>query len=206
MLVWRHGRTSWNLADRYQGQVDIELDAVGIAQAERAAEALATLQPAAILSSDLRRAADTAAALGRRTGLRPVLDKALRETYAGDWQGLTMAEIAQRDPVDFQAWRAGQPVRRGGGELETEVAERALAAITPAVDRLAPGGLLVVATHGGCARVTLGAMLGLQPSDWRLVGGLANCYWSVLEQTGAGWRLTQHNVGSLASEVLGEER
>ena len=69
LVLWRHGQTQWNVEGRFQGQSDIPLDLVGEQQAERAARLLAALQPSAIYSSDLARAAMTAAPLARLTGL-----------------------------------------------------------------------------------------------------------------------------------------
>ena len=63
MVLWRHGQTAWNVADRFQGSTDVELDEVGLAQAERTARLLASLSPAVLVSSDLARAAATAAEL-----------------------------------------------------------------------------------------------------------------------------------------------
>ena len=57
LVLWRHGQTEWNVQGRFQGQTDIPLDEVGQEQAERAARLLAALQPNAIFSSDLIRAA-----------------------------------------------------------------------------------------------------------------------------------------------------
>ena len=88
VLLLRHGQTSWNAEDRFQGQTDVDLDDVGRRQASRAARLLAALQPHALVSSDLRRARDTAAALATLTGLEAVSDPRLRETYAGAWQGI----------------------------------------------------------------------------------------------------------------------
>ncbi len=70
IILWRHGRTEWNLAGRVQGQSDVPLDDVGREQAQESAARLATLGPTRILSSDLKRAADTAAVLGALCGCR----------------------------------------------------------------------------------------------------------------------------------------
>jgi len=93
LVMLRHGQTDFNLGSRMQGQLDTELTELGRAQAVAAAEALAKHQPLLIVSSDLRRAYDTAVALGERTGLRVRVDDRLRETHLGDWQGMTHGEI-----------------------------------------------------------------------------------------------------------------
>ena len=67
LVMLRHGQTEFNLGSRMQGQLDTELSELGRAQAVAAAEALAKRQPLLIVSSDLRRAYDTAVALGERT-------------------------------------------------------------------------------------------------------------------------------------------
>jgi glucosyl-3-phosphoglycerate phosphatase len=180
---------------------------VGAAQAERSARLLAALKPHAIVSSDLQRAADTARSLSRLTGLEVRLDKGLRETYAGRWQGLTNHEIDERYPDEVAAWRRGEQVRRGGGELESEVADRTVAAIESALDGLPDQGTLVVVTHGGAARVAIGRLIGLGPTTWGALGALSNCCWSVVgESRHRGWRLLEHNAGTLPEPVLGDDR
>ena len=205
IVLWRHGQTSWNLERRFQGDTDIELTAEGLAQARRSARLLAALRPDAIIASDLRRTVATAAQLAALTGLQVTYDEALRETYAGDWQGLTHEEILQRFGEQYTAWKRGEPVRRGGGELETEVADRAAPLVERTVDKLPSGGTLVVVSHGGTIRTTIGRLLGLAPPTWEALGGLSNCCWSVLGEGVRGWRLLEHNAGSLPEPVLGDD-
>jgi probable phosphoglycerate mutase len=166
---------------------------------------LAALTPEAIVSSDLRRAADTAAELSARTGLPVTRHEGLRETYAGAWQGLTHTEINERFGDQYDAWRRGEPVRRGGGELETEVADRAAPVVLAAADKLSDSGVLVVVSHGGTIRTTIGRLLGLAPVTWEALGGLSNCCWSVLGEGARGWRLDEHNAGTLPEPVLGDD-
>jgi glucosyl-3-phosphoglycerate phosphatase len=210
IILWRHGRTAWNAERRFQGQTDIPLDDTGVAQAARAAKVLARLHPNRIHSSDLSRARVTADALAALTGLSVVEDVDLRETYAGQWQGLTRTELEERFGDDLQQWAAGAEIRPGGGETRGEVAERMVASVTRGLDGMASGETLVVATHGGAARAAIGALLGLPIEHWAALGVLANCAWSVLEENTSGhgptWRLQEYNAGSLPVTALADDR
>ncbi|MEU9119515.1 histidine phosphatase family protein [Streptomyces sp. NPDC048506] len=205
IVLWRHGQTAWNLERRFQGSTDIELTETGRTQARRAARLLAALRPDAIIASDLQRAADTACELAALTRLDVTHDAALRETYAGSWQGLTHDEILARYGEQYTAWKRGEPVRRGGGELETEVANRAAPVVLNHADKLPENGTLVVVSHGGTIRTTIGRLLGLEAHHWEGLGGLSNCCWSVLGEGARGWRLLEHNAGTLPEPVLGDD-
>ena len=160
MLLLRHGQTSWNAEDRFQGQTDVDLNDVGRRQASRAARLLAALRPHALVSSDLRRARDTAAALAALTDLEVVSDNRLRETYAGAWQGLTATEIDAAHGEQREAWRSGLDVRPGGdGELRWEVGDRVASAVREHAAVLEPGQLLVAVSHGGAVSSGLQTLL-----------------------------------------------
>ncbi len=205
IVLWRHGQTAWNIERRFQGSLDVELTDTGVAQAHRAARLLAGLRPDAIIASDLKRVMATAAELSAVTGLTVDHHAGLRETYAGEWQGLTHEEIIERFGEQYAAWKRGEPVRRGGGELESEVADRAAPVVLEAAEKLPDGGTLVVVSHGGTIRTTIGRLLGLEPHTWEALGGLSNCCWSVLGEGARGWRLLEHNAGSLPEPVLGDD-
>ena len=131
IILWRHGRTDWNVIDRFQGQADIPLDDVGSAQALRAAEVLAAYRPSRLYSSDLSRCYQTAEMLAQRTGLDITTDKRLREIHVGSWEGLRGKEIRAADPELARRLWAGEDVRRSPtGESPTEVAERMFEALT----------------------------------------------------------------------------
>ncbi|MFI6521101.1 histidine phosphatase family protein [Spirillospora sp. NPDC050679] len=201
LVLWRHGQTSWNVERRFQGKTDIPLDETGVQQAHRAARLLAALRPTAILASPLQRAADTAQALADVTGLTPVHDRDLIERDGGEWEGLTSREIRERYPAEHAAW---QPP---GGETSAQVAKRVGAALDRAVDDLPPTGLLVVASHGAALRLGMSHLLGLPEQVWERLGGLSNCSWSVLaEMRDGGWRLVEHNAGTLPEPVLSDDR
>jgi len=206
IVMWRHGRTEWNATGRFQGQIDIALDDTGREQALESARRLAALEPDLLASSDLRRTQDTISALAALTGNDVVLDRRLRETYAGEWQGCTGAEIAARWPEEYKAWRAGDPLLRvGGGETRQEVAERVSAAVRDVAARLPDDGLAVLTTHGGAARLGIAALIGMPLERFTNIGGLSNASWSMLRDTDQGWVLVEHNAGTLPSPVAIEE-
>lgn len=206
IVLWRHGRTEWNATGRFQGQTDIDLDEIGRAQAWESARRLAALEPDLLISSDLRRTRDTMAALAEISGKPIQLDERLRETFAGEWQGLTGAEIASRYPEEYKAWRAGDPLLKvGGGETRQDVAERMAAAVRDIAARLADDGLAVLTTHGGAARLGIAALIGMPLERFTNIGGLSNGSWSMLRDTDQGWVLVEHNAGTLPTPVVIEE-
>jgi broad specificity phosphatase PhoE len=152
-LLVRHGQSEWNAAGRWQGQADPPLTDLGRAQAQHAARSIGAVD--AIVASDLQRAAETAAIISAELGVGPVVvDADLRERDAGEWSGLTRAEIDQRFPGYLQPHPdEGEPTswaprRPPGWEPDDEVLRRAVRALERVHD-LAPGGEVLVVTHGG---------------------------------------------------------
>jgi broad specificity phosphatase PhoE len=152
LIAARHGQTAWNAAGRYQGHADVELDAEGRAQAEALAvavvAALAPQRPLLIVASDLRRAVATAAPLAAGLGLSVVVDARLREVDVGAWEGLTPEEAADRFPAEYQAWRTGDDVARGGGETRADAGRRAATALLEHASAVAPGQAALAVAHG----------------------------------------------------------
>ncbi len=194
LVLWRHGRTEWNAAGRFQGQLDPPLDEVGRRQARRAAPHLAAPLPEGtlVVSSDLGRAAETAVALTDVLGVPLRLDPRLREVDMGSWEGLTRQEVAERHPEQYADWLAGRPITGRGGEDSADVPARALAALRDLPE--APAA--VVVTHGGTSARLIEALLGLGPEHRRVFGPLANCAWSELAEQSGRWRLLRHNTSA----------
>lgn len=192
VLLWRHGRTSWNVEHRFQGQSDPPLDEVGRVQAVVAARLLAAYAPDALVSSDLRRAVQTARPLADLVGLPVALDARLRERSLGGWEGLTRDEVGRRHPEEYAHWLAGREDRQDGSEPRAVLAARALAGLDAA-----EGDTVVLVTHSATAIALTGRLLGLPVEGWRAVGPLANGRWSELTRDEHGWRLRAHNVGPL---------
>jgi probable phosphoglycerate mutase len=149
VLAIRHGETAWNVASRIQGQLDIGLNDTGRWQAAQLVGALADESPAALYSSDLGRAHETARLLGDAVGLGVVADAGLRERGFGVFEGHTFVEVEQRWPEASLRWRKRDPgFGPDGGETLAGFYQRAVAA----AERLAMrhrGETIVLVTHGG---------------------------------------------------------
>lgn len=165
VLLVRHGQSEWNASGRWQGQADPALTDLGRHQALHATRSLGVVD--LIVASDLQRAAETAAIISGELGVGPVvLDPDLRERHAGEWQGLTRAEI-ERDwpgyldppppiegtpeaanPASRTAESEGPRRRPPGWESDQSVVTRAVEALVR-VHELVPGGEALAVTHGG---------------------------------------------------------
>jgi probable phosphoglycerate mutase len=204
LVLWRHGRTEWNVVGRFQGQAEVPLDEVGRDQAAAAAPLVAAFEPVSIFSSDLLRTYQTAEPLAALTGLEIQTDKRLREIHVGSWEGLLGDEIRARDPeLAEQVWR-GEDVRRSPtGESPQEVADRVAEALTEIAETADDGSTIAVVTHGLAGRVGACRFVGLPFQHWRLFGGLANCAWISLDRhrSGAYWRIETYNA--VAARDLG---
>jgi broad specificity phosphatase PhoE len=198
VLLLRHGRTAYNAEARFQGQTDIPLDEVGLAQVKQVAETLAgelADGPVRIVSSDLGRTVQTADAVASRLGVEVTLDPRLREIYAGEWEGLLREQILARWPENYESWRLGDPdVRIGGGESRVDAGIRAAAAISEA-EQATDGGTLICVSHGGALRAGMFQLLGTPSFPWNALEGLRNAHWAEVQNTSRGWRLSVWNIG-----------
>jgi probable phosphoglycerate mutase len=214
LVLWRHGQTLWNAENRHQGQIDIPLNDVGREQARHAAQTLLAMKPTHVIASDLERALETGQILADLAGVSLSTDERLRETFAGEWQGMTRDEIVSKYPADYAAWGGDSEIRPGGGETRWEVSQRVVAAIEDSLLNIPAGGTLVVASHGGALRSALGRLLGLDPRQWTILGVLANAQWSVLSELDENmpklpdlkWRLQEYNAGSLPEPAIGDDK
>lgn len=195
IVLLRHGRTEWNHSKRIQGQLEVELDDVGIAQARAVAPAIAALAPAVLWSSDLARARQTADELAKETGLTASYDARLREFSLGDYQGLTHDELRARSPEGFERFRRGAWDGIPGAESVAEVAVRYVAALRDLAATLAPGETGVAVSHGASTRVGLVAFLGWPVGTAHDLRALGNCARvELVERPGEGWALGAYNL------------
>lgn len=180
LILIRHGETDWNNEGRWQGQVDVPLNATGRRQAQQMARSLEAAGITAIYSSDLQRARQTAQALADSIGLPLRLDSRLREIHQGEWQGLLFSEIQarytqayqdrQRDPLNFSP---------PGGEAVAQVRDRAVAVLREIV-RQHPDATIAIVLHGFVMAVLIAHLRSLSFDQvWDLIPG--NGQWVVIE-------------------------
>jgi len=204
LLVVRHGQTEWNIAGRIQGSTDIDLDGDGKAQAAEAAPELASYGPVRIISSDLRRAVDTARPVAELTGVEIELDKRLRERAYGPWEGLTQGEIAEQFPEDHRRWRAQEPLKHPEIETWAELHRRTAEAVRDIIESEVEGTALVVC-HGGSARQIVGGILDWEQAPTSSLSGLDNAHWADLRRMRSGkWRLYGYNLGVPDPSTIGQ--
>ncbi len=188
LVLLRHGRTAWNDSGRAQGHADVPLDDVGQAQAKAVAPVLAALDPVALWSSDLARAAATAVAVGAECGLDPVLDPRLREFDVGPHRtGLTMVEYAASHPAEHAALVAGDVEAIPGRETTEVLLARFLPALSECADAIGEGETGVLVSHGAALRVGVPAFLGWGEAPGEGLGVLANCGWVELTHAASVW-------------------
>jgi probable phosphoglycerate mutase len=179
VLLVRHGQSEWNAVGRWQGQADPPLSDVGRRQARAAASSLGAVD--AVFASDLQRAMETATIIAAELGVGPVVvDPDLRERDAGEWSGLTRAEIDERYPgyLSREAnFGPGHPRRPPGWEPDDSVRERAMRALHGIGAEVGGGDVLAV-THGGLIYVVEHA-LGHEGHIARLANGAGR--WVVVD-------------------------
>lgn len=145
----RHGETDWNALCRIQGHTDIDLNDQGRRQAGLAGRALVDAGIAALYSSDLQRAWNTAAIIGRHLALEPRPVPQLRERNYGFFEGMTYTDARQQYPAEFARYERRDPLYdfETGESLEAMLdrVSRALLQILAAH----PGETVAVVVHGG---------------------------------------------------------
>lgn len=181
LILIRHGETAWNAVRRLQGHLDVPLNAEGERQAAALGRALQAEPLDAIYASDLQRARQTAQAIADLRGMTVQIEPGLRERCYGGFEGLMYAELNERYPQAYAAWKAREldaPLPAGERKPETmrEFFERATAAIT----RIASAGgrrKIALVTHGGvleCAYHAAHGRMPDRPRDFEILNASIN--------------------------------
>ena len=200
LVLLRHGQTDYNVAGRMQGHLDSLLTETGVEQAVAVAPEIARLAPDRLISSDLRRAMDTAELVSAACGLPVKYDARLRETHLGEWQGRTVAEIEDDWPGAIATWRSDPAWAPPGGESRIEVVRRSMPVVEELDEEYAasePEITVVLVAHGGLIAGLVSGLLALPTSSWPAIGGIGNCRWAALARRAdhPRWRLAGYNVG-----------
>lgn len=160
----RHGQSIYNAEGRIQGQVDIPLSELGIAQGDAAGQALADRPIDVVFSSPLRRALTTAERIARSRDLPLRTDPRLMEIHVGVFQERTADEVARDYPEELKRWRSENlDFVVPGGESRRMMVDRGRAAI---LDMAGEGfSEVVLVSHGRILIGTIKEMLGIAPTD-----------------------------------------
>jgi alpha-ribazole phosphatase len=162
VVLVRHAETEESGRGRCYGRLDVRLSPQGLRQAQALAAALAGPPLAAVYTSPLSRALDTARPIAAAQGLEPAVIEALAELDFGEVEGLRYDEIESQQPELFRAWM-DEParVRFPGGEGLPDLRARVVPALAEIRARH-EGHAVAVVAHGGVIRVVLADALGLE--------------------------------------------
>ncbi len=209
IVLWRHGRTEWNVLGRVQGQTDVPLDDEGHRQARAAAPRLADLEPSRVISSDLVRARLTAEALVDLVDVELEIDPRLREVSFGEREGMTLREAWERWPDEMRGMVDNTGARIPGAETYEEAGERVAVVLREVADSLEDGQTAVVVSHGASIRTGACSFVGLPAGYWQVFSGLSNCACVYLEERYAGpgrtWRIQEWNSWTPPEPVMSDD-
>lgn len=151
VLLVRHGVTDFTASMRIDGRggLDPQLNADGRRQADQVAAAVASFvhSPARVVTSALQRAMQTGAAIADRLGIEPVADDAWDEQSYGDWDGMSLHDLAGDRRAGLLSLRNDPDWDGHGGETHTQVAARVDQAVDRLLDQAEPGDTVIVVTH-----------------------------------------------------------
>ncbi len=203
IVLVRHGETEFNREGVFRGRYDVGLNDAGRKQALAAAEALAREPIAAVYSSPLLRALDTAGPIAARHGSEPIVDEAFHNIDLGEWQGAKKETVRVEQPEAWALWTTEpEHMRIPGGETLGEVRARAF----PRLADLAvkhDGQRIAIVTHRSVIRVLAGAVLGMTEGYfWRFY--MDNAGFSVLRRDGTGYVIVQWNENCHLTDTVHE--
>lgn len=161
LLLVRHGVTDWNDQHRWQGHTDVPLNERGRAQAQAVAARLRDEPIDALYTSDLKRAAETAAIVGAALGLESVPTKAFREISLGTLEGTAPSPDTHRGEAVSETARSGGPLAPGAEDFETLNGR-----VVGGYERICAahaGQTVAIVSHGGTLRTLIAHLIGIAP-------------------------------------------
>jgi len=199
LILARHGETVWNVEKVYRGRTDVNLDEVGIKQAELLGRYLSNRELGAIYSSPLRRALDTANIIARYQNIGVHVADGLIDFDYGEWQSLPEQEAKRLYPTLHNEWHNNpHRVRMPGGESLEDVRRRAIEVVNDVLSKYQ--GSVVLVSHRVVNKVLICSLLGLDNSYfWNIkqdVGGI-----TIFNYVAGRFVLTRHNDTSHLREL-----
>lgn len=165
----RHGETEWNRQSRIIGHAEIALNETGRKQAALLAQALRNEKVSAIYASPLQRTRETAAEISQVLGVEVIFEAALKEIAAGDIDGMTFEEVAERHSDFFQHWMRGDPLLQlPGGESFTDLRNRTWPAVQRIVSEHNDGDVIVV-SHTLAIMSIISSAMGMDIVNFRRI-------------------------------------
>jgi len=180
-LVIRHGQSDANLNGIFAGHTNSPLSSLGLKQAEKNAEYISeNYSIDRVYSSDLIRAFETGRAVAEKSGVEQIADKALREVYAGDWEGVEFSVLAERYPEEYGIWVSDiGNAKCTNGEVVSEMLVR----VKTVFEKIAaenPDKTVAVATHGTVIRLLQCICEGKPLSEMKNIPWVSNASISVV--------------------------
>jgi broad specificity phosphatase PhoE len=199
LILARHGETAWNVEKIYRGRTDVNLDKVGIKQAELLGKYLSNRELAAIYSSPLSRATDTANIIARYQKIGVQIAEGLVDFDYGEWQSLPEQEVKRLYPDLLNEWHNNpHKVRMPAGESLEDVRRRAIEVVNDVLSKYQ--GSVVLVSHRVVNKVLICSLLGLDNSYfWNIkqdVGGI-----TIFNYAAGRFVLTRHNDTSHLKEL-----
>jgi broad specificity phosphatase PhoE len=199
LILARHGETVWNVEKIYRGRTDVNLDEVGIKQAELLGKYLSKWELEAIYSSPLKRALDTANIIARYHKVDVHIAEGLTDFDYGEWQSLPEQEAKRLYPTLHNEWHNNpHKVKMPGGESLEDVKRRAIDVVNDVLSKYQ--GSVVLVSHRVVNKVLICSLLGLDNSHfWNIkqdVGGI-----TIFDYVDGRFVLIKHNDTSHLREL-----
>jgi broad specificity phosphatase PhoE len=190
LILARHGQTAWNVVEVFRGQIDVDLDEIGLKQAELLAEYLRERKVETVYSSPLKRALKTARVIASLHKLQVITAQSLIDLKFGEWEGLPVTEVQKKYPVLFQEWvEKPHLVKIPGGESLDDITGRVKAFVNNLVTK--HKGTVVLVSHRVVHKVLTLALLGLDNSH----------FWNIRLDTAAITTFTHENGRWVLNEL-----
>lgn len=188
LLLIRHGQTNWNKEGRWQGHMDVPLNEAGREQAQKLARRLSKWPIDVFLSSDLKRAFETAVITANPHNLDPIPDPIWRERHIGDFQGKTKEQVKAHFPAQ---WKEGI-LEPPNGETFAQMQKRASSALAFVQENYA-GKMVAAVSHGQLIHVLLAQVMGIAEGVYGRFTLRGNSSLSIVEISNSGTIVSRLN-------------